>query len=120
MTGSPTMLDQLLGVGDGTRAEFQIAKSYGGGNDPQIRPITRPRAETLVVSVDGTLTTGWFLGDKGNLIFDVAPPPAAEVRAGFLFDVPVRFAEDRIDISGVNFEAGEAPSIPLIELREEI
>ena len=43
----------------------------------------------------------------------------AIVRAGFLFDVPVRFAEDRIDVSGLNFAAGEAPSIPLIELREE-
>ena len=47
-----------------------------------------------------------------------APSEGAEIRAGFLFDVPVRFAEDRIDISGVNFAAGEAPSIPLIELRE--
>ncbi|MEL7218571.1 MAG: DUF2460 domain-containing protein, partial [Pseudomonadota bacterium] len=43
-----------------------------------------------------------------------------EIRAGFLFDVPVRFAEDRIDISGVNFSAGEAPSVPLVELREAI
>ena len=48
----------------------------------------------------------------------VAPPAGAEVRAGFLFDVPVRFAEDRLDISAVNFAVGEAPSIPLIELRE--
>lgn len=120
MTGSPTQIDQLLGVGDGTVAEFQLTKSYGGGADPQVRPITRPRAETLLVSIDGTPSTDWILGSKGRLIFSTAPPQGAEVRAGFLFDVPVRFAEDRIDISSVNFEAGEAPSIPLIELREEI
>ena len=120
MTGSPTQLDQLLGVGDGTVAEFQLTKSYGTGTEPQVRPITRPRAETLLVSVGGIPSTDWVLASKGKLIFGSAPPIGAEVRAGFLFDVPVRFAEDRIDISSVNFEAGEAPSIPLIELREEI
>lgn len=120
MTGSPTQLDQLLGVGDGTVAEFQLTKSYGTGAEPQVRPITRPRAETLLVSVGGIPSTDWVLASKGKLIFGSAPPIGAEVRAGYLFDVPVRFAEDRIDISSVNFEAGEAPSIPLIELREEI
>ncbi|MEP1423169.1 MAG: DUF2460 domain-containing protein [Erythrobacter sp.] len=120
MTGSPTMFDQLIGTGNGLAAEFQLVKTYGTNDEPQIRPITRPRAETLLVSVDGTLSSDWFLGEKGRLIFNTAPASSAEVRAGFLFDVPVRFAEDRVDISGVNFEAGEAPSIPLIEIREEI
>lgn len=120
MTGTPTMLDQLIGTGDGLAAEFQLIKTYGGSLEPQTRPITRPRAESLVVSVDGSLSTDWFIGEKGKLIFNTAPLPGQDVRAGFLFDVPVRFAEDRVDISGVNFEAGEAPSIPLIELREEL
>lgn len=120
MTGTPTMLDQLIGIGDGLAAEFQLVKTYGTSTEPQVRPITRPRAETLLVSVDGNPSSDWFLGDKGKLIFNTAPPSDAQVCVGFLFDVPVRFAEDRIDISGVNFEAGEAPSIPLIELREEI
>ena len=114
------MLDQLIGTGDGLAAEFQLVKAYGTNAEPQLRPITRPRAETLLVSVDGNPSSDWFLGDKGKLIFNTAPAPGAQIRAGFLFDVPVRFAEDRVDISGVNFEAGEAPSIPLIELREEI
>lgn len=120
MTGTPTMQDQAIGIGDGITAEFQLTKAYGAGSEPQIRPITRPRGETLLVSVAGTVSTDWHLGAKGKLIFNTAPPYGAEVRAGFLFDIPVRFAEDRIDISGVNFEAGEAPSIPLVELREEI
>lgn len=120
MTGSPTMLDQLVGTGDGLTADFRLIKSYGSSSDPQIRVITRPRAETLLVSVDGAPSFDWTLGEKGLLSFSVAPLVGADVRAGFLFDVPVRFAEDRIDISCVNFEAGEAPSIPLIELREEV
>lgn len=120
MTGTPTMSDQLLGIGDGQQADFQLVKSYGSGPDPQIRPITRPRHDTLLVSVGGTPSLDWTIGATGLLSFAVAPAEGAEVRAGFLFDVPVRFAEDRIDISGVNFTAGEAPSIPLIELREEV
>lgn len=119
MTGSPTMLDQIVGSGDGRTADFQLIKSYGSGDEPQTRPITRPRAETLLVSVDGALSLDWTLGKAGLISFAQAPPDGAEVRAGFLFDVPVRFAEDRIDISCVNFAAGEAPSVPLIEVREE-
>jgi uncharacterized protein (TIGR02217 family) len=118
MTGAPTMFDQLLGTGDGLRADFQLIKAYGSGSEPQIRPITRPRPETLVVSVADVPTTAWTLRQGGQLSFHAPPPAGAKVRAGFLFDVPVRFAEDRIDISAINFAAGEAPSIPLIELRE--
>ncbi|MEM6856814.1 MAG: DUF2460 domain-containing protein [Pseudomonadota bacterium] len=118
MTGTPTMADQLIGVGDGARADFQLSKSYGTGDEPQVRPITRPRADTILVSLHDVLTSNWTLHDGGIISFAEAPAVGTEVRAGFLFDVPVRFAEDRIDISGVNFAAGEAPSIPLIELRE--
>ena len=42
----------------------------------------------------------------------------AAVEAGFRFDVPVRFAEDRLSLSRATFEAGEIPSVPLIEVRE--
>ena len=47
-----------------------------------------------------------------------APAEGAEVRAGFRFDVPVRFAEDRLSLSRATFLAGEIPSVPLIEIRE--
>lgn len=38
--------------------------------------------------------------------------------ASFDFDVPVRFAEDRLAVSRATWGAGAAPSVPLIELRE--
>ena len=38
--------------------------------------------------------------------------------AGFLFDVPVRFAEDQLQVSLAAVSAGEAPSVPLVEVRE--
>ncbi len=118
MTGTPTATDQLIGIGDGLTANFPLVKLYGEGDQPQRRAITRPRAGTVRVSIAGVSTAGWTIAPGGTITFSDAPPPGAEVRAGFLFDVPVRFAEDRLDISGVAFAAGEAPSVPLIELRE--
>ena len=116
MTGEPTPFDQLLGVGDGLQANFALAKWYG----EQQRRITRPIRETVRVSVGGVEIVGFTLGDKGEVVLDEAPEIGVEVRAGFEFDVPVRFAEDRIDISGLAFTAGEAPSVPLIEIREAV
>ena len=118
MSGTPTMLDQVIGTGDGLKASFQLSKSYGSAPDPQIRPITRPRAASVVVSVNGVLAANWALTSGGRIVFAQAPAAGALVRAGFLFDVPVRFAEDRLDITATNFAAGEAPSVPLVEIRE--
>lgn len=120
MTGAPTMLDQLIGVGDGLTATFQLVKRYGDPSDPQLRPISRPRSGSAVVSVDGVARTDFTLEAGGKIVFDTAPEEGAAVRAGFLFDVPVRFAEDRLDISGAAFTAGEAPSVPLVEVREAV
>jgi uncharacterized protein (TIGR02217 family) len=109
------MADQLIGTGDALASSFQLVKQYG----EQRRSITRPEAGSIMVSVDGVAASGWSHAGRGRIVFDAAPPAGAEVRAGFRFDVPVRFAEDRIDVSGVSFAAGEAPSVPLIEIREE-
>ena len=116
MTGTPRATDQLIGVGDGLAARFPLIKSYGD----QARRITRPDAASVKVSINGVTASGWRLDPGGVVVFDAAPPNGAAIRAGFLFDVPVRFAEDRIDVSGLSFAAGEAPSVPLIEIQEEV
>jgi uncharacterized protein (TIGR02217 family) len=120
MTGVRGPLDQLIGIGDGLTATFQLTKSYGEGDEPQVRPITRPRPGSVRASIAGGETGGFTLEAGGKVIFPAAPPPGAEVRAGFLFDVPVRFAEDRLDVTGAAFAAGEAPSVQLIEVREAV
>jgi len=118
MTGTPTVLDQVLGEGDGQRSAFALIKAYGSGEEPQLRRITRPVAASIVVSVDGVASAAWTLEPGGILSFADPVPAGKVVRAGFLFDVPVRFAEDRLDVSGAAFAAGEAPSVPLVEIRE--
>ncbi|WP_370177306.1 DUF2460 domain-containing protein [Alteriqipengyuania sp.] len=116
--GTPGPLDQLLGTGDGEATRFALVKRYGEEPEPQIRRITRPRAGSVRVAVDGVETGAFTLDPLGEIVLDNPPAQGVEVHAGFLFDVPVRFAEDRLAISAAGFAAGQAPSVPLVEIRE--
>jgi uncharacterized protein (TIGR02217 family) len=116
MTGEPGALDQRIGTGDGSQVRFSLVKDYSGGEQ---RGITRPVAGTVKVAIDGAeQSSGWVLEALGEVVFDVPPEAGATITAGFLFDVPVRFADDRLEINRATFQAGEAPSVPLVEIRE--
>jgi len=116
MTGEPSATDQRVGNGDGAAVRFELAKTYSGGEE---RRITRPASGSVRVAVDGVeLASGWTLEAMGEILFDAPPAAGSDVTAGFLFDVPVRFAEDRIEVNRATFLAGEAPSVPLVEIRE--
>ncbi len=119
MTGTPLPTDQLIGVGDGIQTRFALIKSYGIGDDGEARRITRPVAGSILVSVDGVTVSGWSLAPLGMISFAVPPPVGKLVRAGFAFDVPVRFEADSLQVDSASFLAGEAASVPLIEVRED-
>ena len=106
--------DELLGAGDGETASFQLVRHYGGVT----RRITRPVSGTVRVAVGGAETEDFTLGAGGVVTLDDAPAEGAEVSASFVFDVPVRFAEDRLSVSRATFLAGAAASVPLVEVRE--
>ncbi|RMD90308.1 MAG: TIGR02217 family protein [Alphaproteobacteria bacterium] len=112
--------DQAIGSGDGTTTAFQLVKAYGDGAATHLRTIRKPVAGTVRVALDGTeQTSGWSLDDTTGLVSFTTPPAAGvAITAGFEFDVPVRFAEDRIAVSLEAFAAGEVPSIRLLEIRE--
>lgn len=117
---SPAAFDQPLGTGDGTTRSFALGKVYGAAHDPYRRPITKPVAGSLLLGRNGqALPAGAATLDAttGLVTFAEAPAPGAQLTAGFLFDVPVRFDTDRLDIDLSAFEAGAVPSIPLIEIR---
>ncbi len=117
MMGTPGATDQPLGSGDGVRTRFALVKKYGA-TDPETRVVTRPVAASVRVAVAGSeVFTGWTL-DGETVVFTVAPASGLSVSAGFRFDVPVRFAEDRLGVALHGFLAGEAASVPLIEVRE--
>ncbi|WP_395645322.1 TIGR02217 family protein [Terricaulis sp.] len=111
--------DQELGEGDGETVTFQIVKAYGTGDAAYARPIAKPLLGSVAVAVDGDiLDADAFSIDAatGIITFEEAPGVSAAVTAGFLFDTPVRFDIDRLDLSLDGFGAGRALAVPLVEI----
>lgn len=121
--GQPvTASDQLLGTGDGVTARFPLSKIYGAEAQAYRRPILKPCAGTVLVAVNGQEarqgrdyecdpSTGMVTFYEGAL-----PPANSVVTAGFCFDVPVRFEQDRLDLVFDGYGTSEAPSLSLLEL----
>ena len=120
-SAAPAFGDQGLGTGDGAQTLFPLQKTYLSGAQSYVRTITKPVAGTVRVGVDGIeLTEGAGFAvetDTGLIILDSPATSGAAVTAGFEFDVPVRFDTDRILASAAGFEAGEIPSVPVVEVR---
>lgn len=117
-----TALDQNLGTGDGTMVTFSLIKKYGNAFAPYTRRIAKPVAGSITVAVNGTLVpAAAFVSDivNGTITFQPNHIPAASqtVSAGFLFDVPVRFDTDKLEINLSGFRSGAIPAIPLVEVR---
>ena len=115
----PSPLDQSIGTGDGTTTSFALVKTYGSGPNAYLRPIEKPVAGSVLVAVDGAVVEDGISIDatRGIVDFAVAPGAGTAITAGFTFDVPVRFDMDQLAINVAAFEAGDIPSIPLIEVR---
>lgn len=112
---TPGPLDQPLGTGDGARTAWPLLRAYG---DVQ-RTILKPVAGSVRVSVNGVeLAAGAFGVDVATGLVTLASAPAAglAVSAGFLFDTPVRFDADRLDIVRDAGGGARIASIPLIEI----
>ena len=117
----PEFDDQVIGVGDGETTSFQLMKTYSSGNASYAREIRKPVLGTVRVGLQGDVQTEGvdFTVDPvtGLIAFMDAPAPGASVTAGFEFDVPVRFDTGSIQVSVASFNAGEIPSVPVVEVR---
>ncbi len=119
----PAATDQLIGTGDGATAIFQLTKTYGSAHAPWRRDVKKPVAGSVIVAVDGVIQTEGvaFTVDStsGLVTFQPGriPQPGSQVTAGFLFDVPVRFDTDKLEINLQGFRHGAIPSIPIVEIR---
>jgi len=120
---SASALDQAIGTGDGITAAFQLEKTYGSSFNPWTRDIRKPVAGTVLIAVAGTTqtpgtaytvdhTTGIVTFQPGHI-----PAAAQAITAGFVFDVPVRFDTDKLEINIQGFRHGAIPSIPIMEIR---
>jgi uncharacterized protein (TIGR02217 family) len=117
-SGTPAPTDCEIGLGDGVRKSFGLAKTYVSGPARHVRPIAKPVAGTVRVAVDGVETHGCAVDmATGAVTFDAAPGVGARVTAGFEFDTPARFDTDRIEVNLAAFEAGSIPSVPVIEVK---
>ena len=106
-----------VGTGDGVTTSFALTKRYGAGFDPFVRTISHPVAASVRVALDAEEVCDFTL-NGGTVTFAVAPGAGVPATAGFLFDVPVRFDTDRLEVELTSFDAAEAPVIPVIEVLE--
>jgi uncharacterized protein (TIGR02217 family) len=117
----PAATDQVIGVGDGETASFQLRKTYGSTHAPWTREIVKPVAGSVVIAVGGVVLETGFAVDAatGLVTFDGEhiPDDGAEITAGFAFDVPVRFDTDKLEVSLQGFQHGAIPNIPIVEVR---
>jgi uncharacterized protein (TIGR02217 family) len=113
--------DQPVGIGDGASTAFQLTKTYSSGVNDYVRPLSKLVEGSVKVGVDGielTEAVDWQVdASTGVVSFASAPVEGSAITAGFEFDVPVRFAVDAIQTSVASFQAGEVPSVPVIEVR---
>lgn len=118
-----TPFDQTIGIGDGANAAFALKKIYGGAFEPYARPIVKPVAGSVVVAVDGEVVeegTAFTCDPTSGLVSFLGghvPQVGKAITAGFLFDVPVRFDTDYLEVDLSAFAAGAIPKIPLVEIR---
>ena len=116
-SGTVAATDQVL---DGTGSVRQLVKRYEDAAGSYVRTISKPEAGTVKVAVNGLeLTEGadFTVDITTGAITLSSDPGAAQVTSGYEFDVPVRFDVDTIEVNLAAFEAGEIPSVPVIEVR---
>ena len=114
-----TATDQQIGTGTGSLQTFQLAKRYTSGAQTWVRTIAKPIAGTVRVALGMVeQMSGWTVDTTtGVVTFTTAPAGGVIVRAGFEFDVPVRFDSDTLDVT-LDFERlGSITTIPLLEIR---
>ena len=115
-----TATDQQIGIGTGSLQSFHLSKRYISGAQTWERTIAKPVAETVRVALGMVeQMSGWTVDNTtGVVTFTTAPANGVAVRAGFEFDVPVRFDSDTLDVT-LDFERlGSITSIPLLEIRK--
>jgi len=120
-SATPAPEDQLVGIGDGVAAVFRLQKTYVSGLQSYARPILKPVAGTVVVALAGDPKVEGLEftldAETGEITFAVPPDLGVRITAGFEFDVPVRFDTDAIQTSVASFQAGDVPTVPVLEIR---
>lgn len=116
-SGTIAATDQVL---EGTGTVRQLVKRYEDAAGSYVRTIAKPASGSVQVAVDGVALvagTDFTVDETTGLVTLATDPGALQVTAGFEFDVPVRFDVDTVEVNLAAFEAGDIPSVPVIEVR---
>lgn len=97
-----SLIDQVIGEGDGLTKDFQLIKTYTAGAYSYSRTIQLPIVSSVLIGLDGDTPAAASGGpyvvtvtrEGGNVNINPAPGNGVAITAGFLFDVPVRFESD--------------------------
>lgn len=121
---APTALDQVLGVGDGTNARFQLVKTYRPAAPGEyVRTLTLPVLASILVAVNGTPTAAWTVSGTGLLTLTTPPTAGAIVTAGCQFRIPARFTkavDDGLQLQAVGHDRWSAVNVSLVEVKDEV
>ncbi len=121
VTDEPDYRDQIIAIGDDVTAEWPLLKTYRSGEQAYYRPITKPVVGSVQIGLAGEIQAEGvhFEVDHTTGIVTFMHPPNAgdEITACFEFDVPVRFDTDHLAVNMATFQAGDVPSVPVVEVR---
>lgn len=118
-TAAPTMLDQVIGVGDGSETQFQMTKTYDvSGDEPYVRVIELPVAGTIVAAVAGVSAGATITNPGGLVTLSAAPTLGQIVTAGCQFQVPARFGAETDAWNALQADAFEVWSLQQLECIE--
>lgn len=98
-----------------TPTVWQLAKQYPSGAYADLRTITKPVSGTVMVKLNGNVVSPSIDHLTGRATF--GSPPAPIPTASFLFDVPVRFDTDHLQVVSAAYHLQNVQSIPLVEIR---
>ncbi len=112
-------IGQTLAEIDATLGIYQLTKRYASGDEFHDRIICKPIADSVKIYSDTVLQTSGYILDEttGMITFNAPPTPETELQADFEFDVPVRFATDRLSSVLDDYGVYSVHDISLIEVR---
>lgn len=110
----------VIGQGNGSDTQFQLVRIYADIGGSYTRPLNKPVENTTRIFLDGVETMDFTVDTStGVVTLATAPANGVEVTATCEFDVPVRFADDNLELNLIYIDGGSYNSIPLVELRQE-
>ncbi len=102
---------------------FDVRKVYEDDFGSYSRKISKPVRESLIFSNSTVRLASEAIHEENKIQSGIiltgseaAKGENADISCGFEFDVPVRFAEDTLDASIELFNAGQLPTINLVEV----